>query len=346
MADGSFASKVSATRNDNLVTNPIFVQISDGTDGALVTAAGELNVILGANSGVDIGDVDVTSVIPGVGATNLGKAEDAAHTDGDVGVLTLAVRNDAAGSLVDTTLDYAPLQVNASGELVVTTAAGTAPTAVDDSAFTIGVDSVSPSGFLADETAPDSVDEGDVGLARMTLDRKVLVRIVGATDANRWDVDGSGLGQVDIAAHALTNTNALPISKDNSANSETNPIFVKLTTTVVSGVEVHDFDTAAGVGSDATSNHDYTVTGTNFFLRSVIWSGSGSVKAEIQTGPLATLATVAVGFLTGRQGDTQQLNFDPPVEVPVTGTGTIRVIRTNRQGASTDVYSTIIGNDV
>ncbi|MGH9847345.1 MAG: hypothetical protein ACREEM_52295, partial [Blastocatellia bacterium] len=40
---------------------------------------------LAANSGVDVGDVDVTSVIAGTGATNLGKAEDAAHSSGDTG---------------------------------------------------------------------------------------------------------------------------------------------------------------------------------------------------------------------------------------------------------------------
>lgn len=52
---------------------------------------------LAANSGVDIGDVDVTSVVPGTGATNLGKAEDAAHSSGDTGVMLLGVRNDSTG---------------------------------------------------------------------------------------------------------------------------------------------------------------------------------------------------------------------------------------------------------
>ena len=53
--------------------------------GAVVLAAGSAVIgKLAANSGVDIGDVDVTSVVPGVGATNLGKAEDSAHSSGDV----------------------------------------------------------------------------------------------------------------------------------------------------------------------------------------------------------------------------------------------------------------------
>lgn len=72
---------------------------------------------LAANSGVDIGDVDVTSLIPGTGATNLGKAEDAVHGSGDTGVMALAVRNDTLAALAGSDGDYAPLQVDADGYL-------------------------------------------------------------------------------------------------------------------------------------------------------------------------------------------------------------------------------------
>jgi membrane protein implicated in regulation of membrane protease activity len=60
-------------------------------------------------------DVDVASVIPGTGATNLGKAEDAAHTPGDTGVMALGVRNDANASLTNTDLDYSPIATNIAG---------------------------------------------------------------------------------------------------------------------------------------------------------------------------------------------------------------------------------------
>lgn len=77
---------------------------------------------LAANSGVDIGDIDVTSVIAGTGATNLGKAEDAAHTTGDTGVMTLAVRAAAPTdrSAGPTDGDYEPLGVNEVGALWTT----------------------------------------------------------------------------------------------------------------------------------------------------------------------------------------------------------------------------------
>ena len=76
---------------------------------------------LAANSGVDIGDVDVTSVIPGTGATNLGKAFDAARGATDTGLAMLAVRVDSIGDLVPSaTDDYTHLQVNSAGSLWVT----------------------------------------------------------------------------------------------------------------------------------------------------------------------------------------------------------------------------------
>lgn len=54
-------------------------------------------------------------------------------------------------------------------------ASGGGVSADDDGAFTPGTAaSITPAGFFADETAPDSVNEGDVGVARMTLDRRIL----------------------------------------------------------------------------------------------------------------------------------------------------------------------------
>lgn len=77
---------------------------------------------LTANSGVDIGDVDVTTIIPGTGATNLGKAEDAAHTSGDVGVMDLGVRNDTMADFTGADNDYTPKSVTQKGQVITTNA--------------------------------------------------------------------------------------------------------------------------------------------------------------------------------------------------------------------------------
>lgn len=69
-----------------------------------------------SDSSVSIsGGIDVASVVPGTGATNLGKAEDAAHTSGDVGVMALGVRKDTAVSLAGTDGDYTAPIFNSTG---------------------------------------------------------------------------------------------------------------------------------------------------------------------------------------------------------------------------------------
>jgi hypothetical protein len=65
----------------------------------------------------------ITSVVPGVAATSLGKAEDAAHTSGDVGVMALAVRQDAQVDF-GADGDYVPFSVNADGALRVSGSTG------------------------------------------------------------------------------------------------------------------------------------------------------------------------------------------------------------------------------
>ena len=60
-------------------------------------------------------EVDVSRVVPGTGATNLGKAEDSAHVDGDVGVMMLGVREHYTGST--TQGDYAAISVGPNGDM-------------------------------------------------------------------------------------------------------------------------------------------------------------------------------------------------------------------------------------
>ena len=158
-------------------------------------------------------------------------------------------------------------------------------------------------------------------------------------------VDSDGQLQVDVltapAVRTITKaSDSIQISKDTAVNSSTNPIYVAMTTEVVSATEIHDYDTSVDTGQN-----DYTVTGTTFLLRSVIFAASGGMKATIQTGPVGTLVTKAVGFIP-HQGGTFQMEFNPPIEVPVTSTGTVRVIMTNREGSAQSLYSTIIGNDL
>lgn len=89
--------------------------------GALPTGdnnIGNVDIASIAAGDNNIGNVDVASIVPGTGATNLGKAEDAAHSSGDVGVMALVVRQDTHSDL-GADGDYVPMTVNANGGLRV-----------------------------------------------------------------------------------------------------------------------------------------------------------------------------------------------------------------------------------
>lgn len=103
------------------------LQLADGHNVTIDNASGgsAVNIQDGGNTiTVDNGGtfaVQADSVIPGVGATSLGKAEDAAHTSGDTGVAMLGVHHalDADGVDADTDLDYAMPHIDVRGRMRV-----------------------------------------------------------------------------------------------------------------------------------------------------------------------------------------------------------------------------------
>lgn len=98
-------------------TGALRVELANNGTGLVGLNAGT-NAIgkLAANSGIDIGDVDVTSVVPGTGATNLGKAEDAGHSSGDAGVMLLGVVDNSPDTArADADNDYVPISLTNTG---------------------------------------------------------------------------------------------------------------------------------------------------------------------------------------------------------------------------------------
>lgn len=85
----------------------------DGTVGVSGT------VTVGAHAVTNAGTfaVQADSVIPGVAATSLGKAEDAAHSSGDTGVMMLGVRNDSNTTFAGTAGDYSAIAVDGEGSV-------------------------------------------------------------------------------------------------------------------------------------------------------------------------------------------------------------------------------------
>lgn len=111
-----------AVRQDTLAASTD----TDGDYSAFkVDADGELYVTdEGARALLTTIDADTGAIATSVASIDselqsITHEEDAAHSSGDDGVMSLAVRADADGTLADTDGDYAPFQVNADGYLKV-----------------------------------------------------------------------------------------------------------------------------------------------------------------------------------------------------------------------------------
>jgi hypothetical protein len=182
------AEVTGATSGSGTATGAIRVELPTNGTGVVGLNAGT-NAIgkLAANSGVDIGDVDVTTVgtiTPGTGATALGKAEDAVHATGDTGVAVWGVALADANALTlqaSATGDYSILSQDARGVLQVvarpqaarisTTSAGltTATTAYSIGDQTGTILTISNAAKVSGGTgliqSITLLDEGDVGVS-------------------------------------------------------------------------------------------------------------------------------------------------------------------------------------
>jgi len=288
--------RVSGNRN-------MYSQIRDGAGnerGAIVTANNELLVelgagaasigTLGANSGVDIGDVTLTAgaadignvnleiggtaITAGVGAvaattprmtlasddpavtslsaiaasvdtveTIIGTTNSSLTTiDGRVdGLETLLGTTNTSLAIIDNivfgpgteaaavrvtlatdstgviSIDDNGGAITVDGSISCSNCTGSGASGVDDGAFAIATDSVAPAGFLFDDVAPDSVDEGDVGLARMSANRVPYSTIRDAA-GNERGANVNASNQLTIAG-PVTNAGTFAVQVDGAALS-------------------------------------------------------------------------------------------------------------------------------
>jgi len=225
--------KISRDLDDNSLTHEVYVGITDGTEQLLIDASGNANTVVNNAAGasaVNIQDggnsitVDGTVAISGtvtVSATDLDIRDLVFATDKvDISGSTLAANSgvDIGDVTINNAAGAAAVNIQDGGNVISIDDGGGSITVdgtvtatndsvlVDDSAFGIATDSVTGMGALADETASDSVDEGDIGLLRMTLDRKLLTRVDNAGGASAVNIqDGGNAITIDGTLTGITN---------------------------------------------------------------------------------------------------------------------------------------------
>ena len=135
------------------------------------------------------------------------------------------------------------------------------PVLVDDAAFTPATSSVMMAGFEADEGSTDSVDEGDAGAARMTLDRKQIVTLQphttgGLSIYRSLDVDETDSKDVKTSAGQLygmwvTNTTTATIWVKFYNATAANTTVGSTTPVITVGVPGNTSDDVSGLFSSA-----------------------------------------------------------------------------------------------
>lgn len=176
--------------------------------------AGEIGLSSSGRLTVTSVDVEITDLIPGVAATNLGKAEDAAHTTGDVGVMALAVRADSAAA-TGANGDYVPLLTDGAGKVWVNVGAvGSGATdlaKLEDSAHSSGDAGVMALAVRAAAATDRSAGATDGDYEPLSVDAlgRLWVHQVGHRGVFKINptVDTSAYGAGDIIGGILTVSN-------------------------------------------------------------------------------------------------------------------------------------------
>lgn len=101
-------------------TGTAVITITTTSAATMVQFSGALSGVTTVSTVTNVATIG-TSVTPGTAAANLGKAEDAGHVSGDVGVLALGVRNDlAATDMTSANADNATVSVDIKGRVYTT----------------------------------------------------------------------------------------------------------------------------------------------------------------------------------------------------------------------------------
>jgi hypothetical protein len=200
------------------------VAISDGTDVLAINADGSLNITdNGGSLTVDATDLDIrnldhaqddvaiaqggnTMVVNADGSINVNadisvvngsdKAEDAAHSSGDIGTYVLAVRQDSLASSVSADGDYASFKVNSVGALYVEV------TKAKPAAYTsilVSQNSVSTTAELV--VASDLADRKKILVQNVSGNRTVYLGHANTvTSSNGIRLDAGANIELDLAA--------------------------------------------------------------------------------------------------------------------------------------------------
>jgi hypothetical protein len=292
------------------------IEITDGTDTLAINGDGSINITDNGGSITVDGTVTVT-------ATNL-DIRDLTHVSDSVkigdGTDFLAVATDGSIAVTDN-----------GGSLTVDGTVTVTATDLDIRNLSAAQDNVR----ISDGT--DSLAVNTDGSINIT-DNGGSITVDGTVAVTATDLD---IRDLSAATDSVT---ARIVDEAGTAFSTTNPLAV----TIVDkegAVEVCNYDTTASVAGGASDNHVFTTTATTK-LSQIEASASGKLKIEVQTENTAGGGVYTTRFVGFNSTSNPNISFKLEEPITVVNGAIIRVIRTNRDNQSQDVYSTILGYTV
>lgn len=264
----------------------------------------------------------------------------------------LPIRTEANGDavirLVDGTITSQFLTINADGSINITDNGGSITVDAVDLDIR-NLTHVSDSVKIGDGTDLLAVNaDGSINSVVTATDLDIR-NLVFATD--KVDVSGSAVtvSATDLDIRDLNPTQdevkARILDEAGNAFSEANPLPVTMVES--EGAEVNNFDDAAAVAGNASSDHDYTVTaGKTLMLTQFAWCSAGRAKFELKVETGVASGTFDTKFVTmtstAEPSGAQILKEAISVAAGVR----VRITKTNRESSATDLYSTICGHEI
>jgi hypothetical protein len=261
---------------------------------------------------------------------------------------SLPVRTELPGDVIvkiaDATTTTQQLAVNVDGSVnAVVTATNLdirdLTPAQDKVAIGDGTDTlaINADGSINSVVTATNLDIRDLAFATDKVDVSgSSVSITGSVTVTATDLDIRNLSATQDNVAISDGTDTLAINTDGSINVNI--------VSATAGTSINNYNTAANVSGGATSNHDYTVTaGKTLMLNQIEASASGKMKIEVQIESGVSTNTFTTRFVQFNSTATPIMSIKLNNAISVAAGVRVRVIRTNKEGSSQDLYSTISG---
>lgn len=257
--------------------------------------------------------------------------------DGPVTPGTVASKSGLIGGQYNTVLptltntQQAAVQVDDRGRLLVSTT----PVSTDDHNYgVVGANTLRTAAQIGNATGAADFNYGTVGAQTL----RVAAEPGNATGIADFNAGATGAQTPRVVANIM--------SAAGTAFSNANPLPVIFSTSPA-GTEVNDYNTAASLAALGTSNHDYTVTAATTFEFTQVWaSASGKLKIEVRIETGVATGVFNTKFVGFNSTATPNIDLDLTKPITVAAGVRVRVIRTNLDNSSQDVYSTISGSEI